>query len=339
MSTPTTSLVDEFTRAQRVISGLTASVPMMLMTKERIEQLGQAAASDALFASLCRDLRKKFQAIQRPEDFTAMNQAYELYAEAITCLTLMERGVALERTPMTGKHKQKRPDFVHHHASGKIYFEVKALEIADSYQRHKDIAEAGLEAAAGLAERAKKPGIHFSELPISGHREEATAAERIDETAKRIDYGPTVLVVDLGRLPGAGQGPSGLLPVFYNDRPPAEACASGELWQIALGRPGERIFKLPEADGFSNLDGHQKELGVLRTFPSLVAITFQFCHWNDPCELFTVWRPGWDKSKVKNPGSSREHEIEEFLYRWSDGLNNDRNEIGWKFRVRRKTAD
>jgi nucleotide-binding universal stress UspA family protein len=299
---------------------------------------------NALLASLCRDLRKKFQAIQRPEDFTAMNQAYELYAEAITCLTLMDKGVALERTPMTGQHKQKRPDFVHHHPSGEIYFEVKALEIADSYQRHKDIAEAGLEVAAELAERAKKPGVHFSELPISTHREEATAAERIDETAKRIantiepdqiHYGPTVLVVDLGRLPGSGQGPSGILPVFYNDGPPAQGSASGELWHIALGLPGERIFVLPEADGFSNLDGHQAERGVLHRFPSLLALMFQFCRWNDPCELYTIWRPGWDKSKLKNPCTLEEHEIEDFLYRCSDGLNNDRNEIGWKFRVRR----
>ncbi|HEX2841357.1 hypothetical protein [Hyphomicrobium sp.] len=66
-----------------------------------------------------------------------MAQAYEAYAEASFWLEMADRGVKLERNPGTGVDSQQRPDFVHHHAGGDLYFEVKALEIADPMQRHK----------------------------------------------------------------------------------------------------------------------------------------------------------------------------------------------------------
>lgn len=89
---------------------------------------------------------------------------------------------------------------------------------------------------------------------ISGHLPGTRAAGRVDKTTKRIhnvvnldqiEYGPTILVVDLGRFAGMPYGPSGLLPVFFHDEPPAESCVSGEMWHIALGEPGERLFELP----------------------------------------------------------------------------------------------
>lgn len=57
---------------------------------------------------------------------------------------------------------------------------------------------------------ARKPGIHFGEPhEISGHLPNAGSVARIDDTiqkisnnikAGQIEYGPTVLVVDLGRF-------------------------------------------------------------------------------------------------------------------------------------------
>jgi hypothetical protein len=337
-----TKLIDEFIRANRVITGLTASMSMMLMTKQRVEEFEQHTAGNPTLKSLCSELEKRLRLVKRPEDFTAMNQVYETYAEANTLLILSQRGVKLDRTPGTGQHKQKRPDFVHHHPSGDIYFEVKALEIADSLQRHKVIANDGLEVAADLAERAKKGGVHFGELSVSGHKPGASASERVDDIAKRIknvikreqiQFGPTVLVVDLGRLPICPLGPSQLLPVFFHDDAPAEACVSGELWQIALGAIGEQIFELPECDGKSNLGGRQNETGVLCDFPSLMAITFQLPRWNEPPELHTIWNLNWDRASLVNQYKLHEQEVEQLLHGYSDGLNDNHNELGWPYRV------
>lgn len=340
-----TTSTDEFIRVSQLLSGLTVSVPIMMMTREQVERITQDASTDTTLAALDRELRTKFKAVAAPEDHVQMAQAYEAYSEASFYLAMKDRGVVLERTPGTGGHKAKRPDFRYSHASGHLYFEVKALEIAEPLRRHKEIGHEALEIAAELEERAHKPGIHFGEPhEISGLLPNAGSVARIDDTIQKISnnikpgqikYGPTVLVVDLGRLSSIAQGPSGLLPVFFHEAPPAESCVSGELWQVALGLPGEQILSLPEFDGKSNLAGHQTQTGILRQFPTLMAITFLLPRWSDKPELLTIWNIGWDQTALENPCTLSEHEIETVLHDYSDGLNDQRNELGWEYRVSR----
>ena len=336
-------LSDEFARVASMLSGFTVSVPIMLMVREQIERIETDAATDQTLAALERELRAKMKSIKAPEDHVRMAQAYETYSEASFYLSMKDRHVTVERTPGTGQHKEKRPDFWHQHASGSLYSEVKALEIAEPLTRHNEIAHEALEVAAELAGRARKPGVHFGKpLEISGHIPNAGPAARIDDTIAKISnnvklgqiqFGPTVLVVDLGRLHSIAQGPSGLLPVFFHDGPPAESCVSGELWHVALGLPGEQILSLPEFDGKSNLAGHQTEQGILHRFPTLMAITFLMPRWSDKAELLTVWNVGWDQSALENSCTLAEDEIEGILASYSDGLNDQRNERGWPYRV------
>jgi hypothetical protein len=338
-----TSITDEFNRVRTMLSRLTVSFPIMIMDAARIEAIQQAANQDTTLASLRRELLAKLRAITRPEDHGQMAQAYEAYSEASFYLEMKARNVTLERTPGTGEHGEKRPDFRHSHATGSIYFEVKALEIADPLSRHKEIAYEALEIAADLDMRARKPGIHFGKPhQISGHIANADTVERIDDTIEKISnnvkpgqihYGPTVLVVDMGRFGGIRQGPSGLLPIFFHDGPPAESCVSGELWQIALGLPGEQVLSLPEFDGQSNLAGHQNRQGLLHDFPGLFAVTFMLPRWSKNPELLTIWNIASDQTLLQNPCTLPEREVGELLARCSDGLNDQCNELGWKYRV------
>lgn len=338
-----TSITDEFHRVQTMLSRLTASVPIMVMDDVRLEAIERGANGDPTLTSLERELRAKLRAVGGPEDHMQMAQAYEAYSEASFYLEMKTRNVILTRTPGTGQHGEQRPDFQHSHASGNIYFELKALEIAEPLRRHKEIANESLEIAAELDARARKPGVHVSAPHvISGHVENAKTVDRIDDTIGKIrnnikggqiHFGPTVLVVDLGRLSGIPQGPSGLLPVFFHDRPPAESCVSGELWQIALGLPGEQVFSLPEFDGKSNLAGHQTERGILHDFPGLFAITFMLPRWGEKPSLFTIWNIGSDQTLLENPCKLSESEIGDLLATYSDGLNDQHNERGYKYRV------
>ena len=338
-----TTIHDEYTRVMAMLSRLTVSVPFVVMTSEQIAQIERESKSDQTLATLERELLAKLRAIKQPEDHQQMAQAYEVYSEVCVYREMKARGIELRRTPGTGGHQQKRPDFVHRHVSGDVYFEVKALEIAGATARHKKIAAEGLENAAELDTRARKPGVHISKPHvISGHLENATSVERIDATIERIGntikpqqihFGPTVLVVDLGRLQGKSQGPSGLLPVFFDDKPQAESCVTGELWQIALGLPGEHIFVHPEFAGASNIGGHQGQRGILHEFPGLMAITFFLPRWSDPSELLTIWNPGWDQASLQNPCTLTEHEIESLLFDYSDGCNDKANESAWRYHV------
>lgn len=333
----------ELLRVAQMLSGLTVTMPMVLITRERIEEIEKRATTDTTLAALNDELRKKLKAVIRPEDYTQMGQAYEAYAEASFWLAMADRGVTLKRTPGTGQMNQKRPDFLHYHKAGNIYFEVKALEIAAPLTRHKDLAYEALENAADLEERARVPGVHFGEpLEISGPLPGMTLAERLRATIDKIvnnvkpdqiHYGPTVLVVDLGRFETKPYGPSSLLPVFFHDAPPTESCVSGELWQIGLGNPGERLFGLPEFDGKSNLAGHQDRDGILIACPGLMAITFMHPRWHMGPELFTLWNPDFDRSKLINPLTLSEHDVGHLLHSYSDGFNDIRNQDGWPYRV------
>lgn len=334
----------EFVRVSQMLHGLTVSLPITLMTRERIDEIELHAANDPTLAALNQELGRFLRSVTMPECYTEMAQAYEAYSEAMFYIELKKRGISLQRTTGTGKYGSKRPDFAHIHKSGgALYFEVKALEIVDAMVRHKEIAQEGLEKAADLDFRARTPGIHFGEpQEFSGHLAEATTAERIDATIAKlrnnvkrgqVRYGPTVLVVDLGRLSCVPQGPSGLLPVFFHDEPPAESCVSGELWQIALGLPGEQIFVLPEFDGASNLGGHQQQLGILREYPELVGIMFMMQRWSEPPELLTIWNKRWNQSDLLNDCKLSEHQIQGILHAGSDGLNDASNKDGWPYRV------
>ena len=64
-----------------------------------------------------------------------------------------------------------------------------------------------------------------------------------------------------------------------------------------------------------------------------MAISFLLPHWSEKPELLTVWNIGWDQGALENPCTLSEHEIEEILTAYSDGLNDRRNELGWDYRV------
>ena len=56
-------LVDEFIRAQQVISGLTTSMPMILMTQEVVEEFQAVAQTDPVMNSLKDDLQRSLRAV------------------------------------------------------------------------------------------------------------------------------------------------------------------------------------------------------------------------------------------------------------------------------------
>lgn len=155
MSMMAATSTDEFIRVSQLLSGLTVSFPIMMMTRKQVERITADAATDATLASLDRELRAKLKAVTAPEDHVQMAQAYEAYSEASFYLAMKDRGVVLERTPGTGEHKAKWPDFRYSCAAGHLYFEVKALEIAEPLRRHKEIGHEALETVAELDGRAE----------------------------------------------------------------------------------------------------------------------------------------------------------------------------------------
>ncbi|MGY3621866.1 hypothetical protein [Bradyrhizobium sp. USDA 10063] len=144
-----------------------------------------------------------------------------------------------------------------------------------------------------------------------------------------IDVG--LAIADMDALRGIVEKLRGLLEVFQ----PSNAFLGfdGELWQIGFGNPGEQLFSLPEFDGKTNLTGHQTRNGIFREYPGLMAITFAHPRWNQKSELLTLWNVGFDQTVLKNPCGLSESDIDDLLYKFSDGVNDPSNERGWHFRI------
>ena len=92
-------------------------------------------------------------------------------------------------------------------------------------------------------------------------------------------------------------------------------------------------ISLPKFDGESNLAAHQTRAEYLRSYPGLMAITFVHPRWNQKSELLTLWNVGFDRDLFTNPCTLNESEIDDLIHLYSDGVNDDSNERGWRYRV------
>jgi hypothetical protein len=159
-------------------------------------------------------------------------------------------------------------------------------------------------------------------------------ASRIDEIAARSADEPTLASLnnELRKRLKAVQGPQDHTPMAQAYEAYAHAHPAGHVY-FGFGNPGEQLFSLPEFDGKNNLAGHQTRNGIFREYPGLMAITFVHPRWNQKSELLTLWNVGFDQSVLKNPCGLSESDIDDLLYKFSDGVNDPSNERGWHFRI------
>src|SRR5271169_4743583 len=131
------TLDNEYVRIQRMMAGLTISWPMVRISRATLAEIEQGAQqADPVLVTARRDLIRFLGKVKQVQDFGPVAQAFEVYAEACTYLLLKAKGIALQRTPGTGKDKQKRPDFIYSNSRGSIYFEVKCLDFEGGASRH-----------------------------------------------------------------------------------------------------------------------------------------------------------------------------------------------------------
>lgn len=327
------SLQAESLRIKQMINSYTVNWTIFRMDDWTLQMIEDGAArGDAVLIQAERDLLAALAAIIRPDDYTGISRAFEIFEEALVYITLRGRNLPLRRTPGTGGHAQKRPDFQCDHPRGTFYVEVKTLDFQDGWIRHDAIANAGLDAKAELEGRARSPGVHVgTPVAISPHRPGATAADRIETAIKKIKgnikldqvtYGPTVLVVDTSRLSLDDGDPSALVPTYFHALP--RSCVSGELWHIAFGRPEDLILARPEFEGKSNIDRRLRETGVYIDYPELMALAFVSRPLQGPPRIFSLRKLTPDFANVANPLS--EDAIGDILHQLSDAGNDDLNE-------------
>jgi hypothetical protein len=334
-------LGDELVRIQSLFAQLTISWPVQRMSQRdlvEIERLSQAGNN--LMQQLERELRKAFSKIKQPQDHQPIADAYAIYAEAQVALLFGGRAVNLERTPGTGGQRQKRPDFVFKAGRELLYFEVKCLDFEGGINSHIRIANDAFEVQLDLDDRAQSSGVHIGAMEISPFANTRGVTDRLEVLIDKIvgniksgqiTYGPTVLVIEMGRIQADAHDPSSLTPVYYIHDYPGPACVSGELWQIALGRRGDQIYKLPDFEGQTNLDRLLEKDGVLRQFPELSAITFVVPGLSTPAKVYTIWNPEPKKFESISRGSISTQVVGNLVHQYSDAWNDTTNIHGFKY--------
>ena len=335
------SIRDEHRRIQRMMSGLTMSWPIMSMDPQILTAIEQGSGDrDDFLRSIEKEMLRHFCAVKQPEDREPIAQAYAAYAEASAYLSFKNKGIDLVRTPGTGQHAAKRPDFLYKHQSGDICFEVKCLDFEGGDARHKSIAYEALEVAADLDARARTRGVHSGEQVLSSFEPGATPADRIETLVKKLSgnikqgqlrYRPCILVVHLGRTMMNDHSPSCLLPVYYNDGPPCVSCVSGELWHVALGRCGDMIYRLPDFEGAGNLDRPLQERGILLQYPELLGISFVLPRLSQPTEIYSIRNVAQTGDGCGSPCGLAEHKIDELINTYSDAVNDSNNTFECKY--------
>ena len=336
------SICEEHRRIQRMMAGLTISWPVVSMDPLMLAAIEKGSADgDDCLRSIEEEMLRHFHDVKQPEDRGPIAQAYAAYAEASVYILFKNKDIDLVRTPGTGQHAAKRPDFLYKHQSGEICFEVKCLDFEGGDARHKSIANEALENATDLDARARTPGGHVTEQVLSSFEPGATPADRIEKLIKKLSnnikqgqlrHRPCILVVHLGRTMMVDDSPSCLLPVYYNDRPPV-SCVSGELWHVALGRCGDMIYRLPDFEGAGNLDRPLGEKGILFQYPELLGISFVLPHLSGPSEteIYSIRNISQTGDVCEIPCGLAEREIDELIYTYSDAVNNSNNTFECKY--------
>lgn len=335
------SLRQELGRIQKIFAQLTISWPVQRFSANDLDEISRLSyGGNALMQQLESELVKAFAKIKQPSDHQPIADAYAIYAEARVALLLEQRAVKLGRTPGTGGQKQKRPDFVHNSGNEALYFEVKCLDFEGGINSHILIANDALDVYSDLDERARTRGVHSGVVEVTPFANARGVADRLEVLIDKIignikidqiTYGPTILVIEMGRIQADAHDPSSLTPVYYSHDFPGPSCVSGELWQIALGRIGDQIYKMPDFEGETNLDRPLQREGVLRQFPQLSGISFVVPGLSIPTKVYTIWNPEPEGFTSISGDSISDQTTGSLVYQYSDAWNDPRNSKGYRY--------
>jgi hypothetical protein len=104
-----------------------------------------------------------------------------------------------------------------------------------------------------------------------------------------------------------------LMPVYKN----SHYIASGEFWNIAFGKEGDQLYKIPEFEGKSNIDNKLELDGILTKNEEIYGIIFKTYEQN---------------KKSKMNGLFRRKDIDttfEFIKLLCDNYNDEFNSQSW----------
>lgn len=210
------------------------------------------------------------------------------------------KGVPLERIP---EQAYPTPDF--RLANGEAQapcFEVKTLSVAEGVNNLRRMDESSYEAQLDLSEQISQgervaTTIHEAAphgAITDGRYQTAISRNLIDKATNNVKRGqyqeaPTCLVLNLLLIDAHFNGSSSLRPVAPG-YPEAWNVRSGAFWNLAFGRPDDRVFGIPEFEGKPSVEGILERQGVLEAYPEIRALLLIVHSWNGAPKIYGLKR-------------------------------------------------
>jgi hypothetical protein len=303
---PTTEAVLKWFHA---FDGITNDHSLASINPSRVRELEAGALHDPALKDLLHELRSTMGRVKNLDDSQAFRQAFENYGEAVM-YELLSRHFA---TTKIKEQSSSTPDFRCQLSNGKTFFvELKTFDLVDAAFRAKEILHAGIAPQIELEEQQKAGNrVSIAEHEVDPYQkaftqpscDDTTSLIRvievlIDKTrnafkASQFAQGPTFALALCDRLILPG-GKHGVAPYYY-ERGQGGNVVSGALWQACFGRMGTPIFRLPDFEGKSTLEGHLTRDGLLvdtsQPFHS-GAIIFAETQWQED-GLFGLYDANW----------------------------------------------
>lgn len=288
--TSLSGLHDVVLAALQAVHTYGASVPLETIELNVIDFIEREAAREpeGPFAEWAREIRRNAMAyLAAIENYDAMRALADAVAEARLFLALAER-LPVERVPKA--KVDPTPDFKVPTANGHVFIEAKTPDVAMGSEKHRQIMNEGLDAKIDLAnqlahgkrlaitERVVAPyeqaGLDYNPRSRRMVIETLIVRGRRLATREQFSHGPTVLLLNLDRLPIMGNAGNGLMDRAFIDQE-SGVMVSGILWHVAFGRAGDPIRRVPEFDGISDDDDGALGLdGILLARGFVPAILF-----------------------------------------------------------------
>jgi len=330
------SIEDKILKLKQVTNAITHNPLLDCFEQDELKIIDNSALLDKFIA----DKKKKiFSLIDKLNiDFDSkLKSAFDEYIEAMTYLRLKAKFDNVERIK---ESNDKTPDFKiefnqdfnNTFSNYCVYAELKTMSFAQANNNYIYAMNQGLNSNIEIEKQLKngrKVAFGLTEIqplynsnkdydPYSVKYAIEILIEKIEQNIKEGQFskGETVLIIDLKQLILPSDFKEGGVPVSIENQ--YHSLVSGVHWNVAFGKIGYPIYRQVEFEGRENIEGELSKNGILISRDWIKAICFV----------------DYEGKKPKITGFYRHiglsNEIEYFLHKFCEFVNDDVNSNGWE---------
>lgn len=317
--------------------GLSEDHSLRSISWDHLKRLEEESYADDELKALVHELKLSFGRVEDVSDSQGFRQVFEYYGEALIYSKLSKHF----KTKRIVAKKDSMPDFVCALPNGKeFYVELKSLDLVQaplrSDQMHEDALNQNIAIEdqlrqgnkVAMAEREiapfKPPFDDGSYDPRSLLLVINTLMKKARSAFKESQFaqGPTFAFMLCDRLMIPG-GNHSVAPQYFERG--GNAVVSGALWNACFAKMGWPIFRMPDFEGVSGLEGHMSEHGLFVdeyvNFPT-GAVVFSKFGWQEDT-LMGLYDSKWQP----NPEWSVD-DTAEVIHELCTAYNDERNSYG-----------